>query len=504
MGSVLPIVVLPERVRLSRLIPEEESSVHFTFTDRREWLRTASCGFGSVALSALAHWDAAAAGSAERSEANPLAPKQPHFPARARSVIFLYMHGGASHIDSFDYRPELERQHGKPLPESVSTGRNKFNANLGSILKSPWKFRQYGESGAWASELFPHVGAVADELCFIKSMYSNNNAHTPATLELHTGTQSFMRPSVGSWVTYGLGSENSNLPGFITICPPLTYSGQRNFGSAFLPAAYHGTMLGTNRIAASDARFGNIENKSISGPDQQRLLQLIQAGNREQLLRTGADETLEARIASFELAYRMQAHAPEVLDISDETDATHELYGVNDKVTENYGRELLLARRFVERGVRFVHVAHTGGRGGRWDQHSGLVKGHGDNARACDKPIAGLIRDLKQRGLLDDTLVIWSTEFGRTPEVQNKTGRGHHAQGYTFWLAGGGVKPGMMYGATDDFGYHAIDRPVHMHDLHATVLHLLGLDHTRLTYRYSGRDFRLTDVGGHVLHDIIA
>ncbi len=469
--------------------------------DRRNWLRTTGCGFGSLALSALAHWDSVRAGE---TSINPLAAKQPHFPAKAKNVIFLYMHGGASHIDSFDYRPELERQHGKPLPDSVNTGRNKFNANLGAILKSPWKFRQYGESGAWASDLFPHVGSVADELCFIKSMYSNNNAHTPATLELHTGTQSTMRPSVGAWVTYGLGSENQNLPGFVTICPPLTYSGQRNFGSAFLPAAYQGTMLGTNRISAKEARFSNINAQSASADEQRRFLDLLQAGNREQLGRNGADAELESRIASFELAFRMQAHAPEVLDVSDESQETRSLYGIDDKVTENYGRELLLARRFVERGVRFVHVAHTGGRGGRWDQHSGLVKGHGDNARACDKPIAGLIRDLKRRGLLDETLVVWSTEFGRTPEVQNKTGRGHHAQGFTFWLAGGGVRKGMSYGTTDQFGYHAVDKPVHIHDLHATILHLLGLDHTKLTYRYSGRDFRLTDVAGNVLDEIIA
>jgi hypothetical protein len=473
--------------------------------NRRDWLKTAGCGFGWLAFSALANAQCVGADSnAIAAGRNPLAPRQPHFPPTARNVIFLYMHGGASHIDSFDYRPELERQHGKKLPGSVNTARNKFNANLGTILKSPWKFRQYGESGAWVSDLFPHVGGVADELCFIKSMYGTNNAHTPATLELHTGTQSFARPSVGSWVNYGLGSENDNLPGFVTICPPLTYSGQRNFGSSFLPAAYQGTMIGTNRVQAKDARFSNIENKSVSTKDQRRMLDLLRAGNLEHVEQAGPNATLEARIASFELAFRMQAHAPEVLDISNESQQTQALYGMDDKKTENYGRELLLARRFVERGVRFVHVAHTGGRGGRWDQHTGLISGHGNNAKACDKPIAGLIHDLKQRGLLDETLVVWATEFGRTPEVQNKTGRGHHAQGYTFWLAGGGIKPGMTYGATDEFGYHAVENPVHIHDLHATILHVLGLDHTKLTYRHSGRDFRLTDVAGHVLSDIIA
>ena len=466
---------------------------------RRAWLKRASCGFGSLACSALAHWDAQAA------EINhPLTPGEPHFPATAKNVIFLYMHGGASHIDTFDYRPELEKQQDKNLPDSVNTARNQFNQGLTTILPSPWKFRQYGQSGAWASELFPYVGKIADELCFIKSMYSNNNAHTPATLELHTGTQTLMRPSMGAWVTYGLGTENQNLPGFVTICPPLTYSGQRNFGSAFLPASYQAAMVGTNRIPVKEARFSNIGNTIFEFENQRRMLDLVQAGNQDHLSAVGTDSQFESRIASFELAFRMQSHAPEVFDFSGETEETLSLYGIDDKVTENYGRELLLARRFVERGVRFVHVAHTGGRGGRWDQHSGLIKGHQDNARSCDKPIAGLIADLKRQGLLDETLVIWSTEFGRTPEVQNKTGRGHHAQGYTFWLAGGGVKNGMTYGATDPFGYHAIEKPVHMNDLHATVLHLLGLDHERLTYRYSGRDFRLTDVGGKVLHGILA
>ena len=468
--------------------------------NRRDWLRAVGCGAGSVALSALAHWEAV---GGERTS-NPLAAKSPHFAPRAKSVIFLYMHGGTSHVDTFDYRPELNRQDGKKLPADVNTGRTKFNSSLSTIWKSPWKFRRYGESGAWVSDLFPHVGGVSDDLCFIKSMHSNNPAHTPATLELHTGSQTLMRPSVGAWVTYGLGSENEDLPGFVTICPPLTYSGQRNFGSAFLPAAYQGTMVGTNRIAAKEARFRNVHNTSMTREQQRRLLALIQAGNQEQLRRSGADSALEARIAAFELAFRMQSHAPEVLDISKESKETLALYGMDNKVTENYGRELLLARRFVERGVRFIHVAHSGGRGGRWDQHADLVSGHGANAVSCDKPIAGLIRDLKRRGMLDDTLVLWTTEFGRTPERQGSNGRGHHANGYTFWLAGGGVKRGMSYGATDPFGYHAVENPVDLHDLHATILHLVGIDHTQLTYRYSGRNFRLTDVAGNVLSDIIA
>ncbi|MBG90155.1 MAG: sulfatase [Verrucomicrobiales bacterium] len=463
---------------------------------RRRWLQTAGCGFGGLSFSALSTLQCLA-------DRDPLAPKRPHFNARAKRVIFLYMHGGASHIDSFDHKPELARQHGKKLPDSINTGRNKFNANLGTIMKSPWDFHPCGQSGLPVSDLFPNVGACVDDLCVIRSMYSDNNAHVPATLELHTGSQSFMRPSIGSWVTYGLGTDNQNLPGFITICPPLTYGGERNFGSAFLPAAFHGTKIGTNRIQVKDANIENIR-AGLQADEQRRLLDFIQSGNRDQLDATGSDSKLEARIASFELAFRMQQAGPEAMDLRGESVATKKLYGIDDPVTENYGRELLLARRFIERGVRFVHVAHTGGRGGRWDQHSSLKAGHERNARACDKPISGLLRDLKHRGLLKDTLVVWSTEFGRTPEVQNKNGRGHHAQGFTFWLAGGGVKPGITHGKTDEFGYHAIKNPVSLHDLHATILYLLGLDHERLTYRYSGRDFRLTDVYGRVIREILA
>ncbi|MDP7017403.1 MAG: DUF1501 domain-containing protein [Pirellulaceae bacterium] len=481
---------------MSTSLPTQHASV---VSNRRAWLARAGCGFGGLAMSALATWDSAAAAPRDRgpdSQTSSIVP-------RAKRVIFLYMHGGASHIDTFDHKPELDRQHGQPLPASINTGRNKFNANLGKVMKSPWRFQRYGECGHWGSELFPHVARQSDDLCMLHSMYSDNNAHVPATLELHTGAQAFLRPSLGSWVSYGLGTENENLPAFITICPPLTYGGQRNFGSAFLPAIHQGTMVGTNRIPAAEAKFSNTDRKEKLDT-QQAMLELARAGNRDQLARTGRDSQLEARIAAFELAFRMQTAAPEAMDLSAETAATLELYGIDDKVTENYGRELLLARRFVERGVRFVHVAHTGGRGGRWDQHSNLKAEHEKNSRACDKPIAGLLQDLKQRGLLDETLVVWSTEFGRTPEVQNKTGRGHHAQGFTFWLAGGGSRGGFRYGATDSFGYHAVEKPVSLHDLHATILHLLGLDHTQLTYRFSGRDFRLTDIHGRVLHDIIA
>ena len=462
---------------------------------RREWLSRAGCGFGGLALSALTTSESLAAGTSAE-------PLQTHFPARAKRVIFLYMHGGCSHIDSWDYKPSLIRRDGESLPVSVNTGRNKFNQGLKKIMQPPWQFRQYGQSGLWGSELFRETNTRMDDLCFLYSMYSNNNAHTPATLELHTGSQSLMRPSIGSWINYGLGSMGDDLPGFVTICPPLTYGGQRNFGSAFLPASNQGTMIGTNRLPVKQSQIRNIRAAS-SATEQRRLIDFISASNREQQ-QAGADSTLNARIASFELAFRMQQAVPEVMNLGQESQATQALYGIDNKTTENYGRELLLARRLVERGVRFVHVAHTGGRGGRWDQHSNLKGGHETNARSCDRPIAGLIADLKQRGLLEETLVVWSTEFGRTPERQGGNGRGHHAQGFTFWMAGGGVKAGFGYGATDEFGYHAVEKPVSIHDLHATILHLLGLDHTRLTYRYSGRDFRLTDVQGRVVSEILA
>ena len=467
---------------------------------RREILKAAGCGFGYVAMSALAHSEAVA----DDRFVDPQAAKQPHFHARARNVIFLYMQGGVSHLDTFDYRPELARQQGNPLPTSLNQGRTLINGNLGHIMASPWRFRQHGNSGAWVSDLFPQLGAVADELCFIKSMHGTNNVHVPATLDLHTGVPLAVRPSIGSWVTYGLGSENNNLPGFIAICPSMQPPGQRSYGSGFLPAAYQAELYGTSRSGISNAQFENISNHEMSRDEQRRLLDLIKAGNDEQLSKTGPDDNLESRIASFELAYRMQSEAPDATDIADETKETHRLYGLEENETRAYGHQLLLARRFVERGVRFVHVPHTGATANSWDQHSNLISGHSKNARSCDRPIAGLIRDLRQRGLLHETLVVWCTEFGRTPEVQHGSGRDHHHQAFTFWLAGGGIRPGMNYGATDDFGYHAVERPVQFRDLHATVLHLLGLDHTRLTYRHSGRDFRLTDVGGTVLNDIIS
>lgn len=461
--------------------------------NRREMLRTASAGFGSFALAALLGREAAAAQSA-----NPLAPRQPHFTPRAKRVIFLFMHGGPSQVDTFDYKPLLERDHGKPLPFAKP---RVFSSATGNLLKSPWKFRQYGQSGAWVSDLFPHVAGHVDDLCIVNSMHGSNSRHGGALLELHTGSDTFVRPSMGSWITYGLGTENQDLPGYITMCPTLTHGGVNAYSSAFLPALYQGTPLGNASIPSDQATIPFIKNAESAPVDLQRMeLDLVRSLNQEHLAGTGSDSALEARINSFELAFRMQAAAPSLQDISDESEATLKLYGLDEPVTKNFGRQCLMARRFVERGVRFVQCTHSY----KWDQHGNLKADHGKNALEVDKPIAGLLADLKSRGLLDDTLVLWGGEFGRTPVAQGDDGRDHNPQGYSMWLAGGGVKAGLVYGKTDDYGYFAVENKVHLHDLHATMLHLLGLDHTKLTYRYAGRDFRLTDVYGDIVTDILA
>jgi hypothetical protein len=459
---------------------------------RREMLRASAGGFASLALAGLLAEEAAAA-----ARDNPLAPRAPHYPAKARRVIFLFMHGGPSQIDTFDYKPLLERDHGKPLPFAKP---RVVSSQTGNLLQSPWKFRQHGQSGAWVSELFPHVATVADELCIINSMHGSNSRHGGALLELHTGSDTFVRPSMGSWITYGLGTENQDLPGFITICPTLTHGAENNYSSAFLPAGYQGTRLGNASIPAEAAQIPFIENNETPRGSQRLELDLLREMEQNRLARGGPDAALEGRIDSFELAFRMQAAAPRLQDISDETPATLELYGLNDPKTKNFGRQCLMARRFAASGVRFVQVSHSY----KWDQHSGLKKDHASNALEVDRPIAALIQDLKARGMLDDTLVLWGGEFGRTPTAQGDDGRDHNPHGYTMWLAGGGTKGGIRHGATDDYGYYAVENKVHLHDLHATMLHLLGLDHTKLTYRYAGRDFRLTDVSGEVVREIMA
>ncbi|MFN7767235.1 MAG: DUF1501 domain-containing protein [Planctomycetaceae bacterium] len=460
---------------------------------RRTMLRQAAAGFGGLALAGLAAEPVQATGSA-----NPLAPRDPQFTPTAKRVIFLFMHGGPSQVDTFDYKPLLERDHGKPLPFAKP---RVFSSATGNLLKSPWKFQQYGESGAWVSELFPHVARHVDKMCIINSMHGSNSRHGGALLELHTGSDTFVRPSMGSWITYGLGTENQDLPGFITICPTLTHGGVNAYSSAFLPAVYQGTPLGNASIPSDRAKIPFIENAEGTARHLQRLeLDLLHEMNVERQSETGPDTALEARINSFELAFRMQSAAPELQDLSGESETIQKLYGLDNPQTANFGRQCLMARRFIERGVRFVQCTHSY----KWDQHGGLRADHTKNALEVDQPIAALLADLSSRGLLEDTLVLWGGEFGRTPVAQGDDGRDHNPQGYTMWLAGGGAKPGLVYGKTDDYGYYSVENKVHLHDLHATILHMLGFDHTSLTYRFAGRDFRLTDVHGEVVHDLLA
>lgn len=463
---------------------------------RRHLLQRSAVGFGSLALASLL----AEQSSAKAAVADPLAAKQPHFPARAKRVIFLFMKGGPSHLDTFDPKPLLDRDDGKPLP--FAKPRVQF-APTGNLLKSPWKFQQYGESGIPVSELFPHVAGCVDDLCMVHSVHGTNPAHGGALLKLHTGSDNFVRPSMGSWVTYGLGTDNANLPAFITICPTLAHGGISNWSSAFLPALYQGTPLGNASVPSDQAAVRYISNPRLPRAVQRLQLDRLSVMNRAHLAEGTPDSALEARINAFELAFRMQTEMPVVENLSQESAATQALYGMDDPVTANFGRMCLKARRFAEAGVRFIQVTHSDSNV-QWDQHSNLKAGHEKNAREVDKPIAGLLQDLKARGLLEDTLVWWGGEFGRTPTVEGSNGRDHNPEGFTMWLAGGGVKPGLRYGATDDYGFYAQQDKVHIHDMHATILHLLGLDHERLTYRYAGRDFRLTDVEGNVVDGLFA
>ncbi|HUG20219.1 MAG TPA: DUF1501 domain-containing protein, partial [Planctomycetaceae bacterium] len=419
---------------------------------------------------------------------------------RAKRIIFLFMKGGPSQVDTFDYKPQLQKDDGKPLP--FDKPRVQF-APTGNLLKSPWDFSQYGESGIPVSALFPETARHVDDLCILNSVYGSNPAHGGACLKLHTGSDTFVRPSMGAWVTYGLGSENRNLPGFITICPTLAHGGVKNWGSAFLPAPYQGTPLGNASLPSKEARVKFIENPDISRSLQRKQLDLINRMNASHLAETGPESSLEGRISAFELAFRMQSEIPRIQDTSDESESIQKLYGLDDSVTEDFGRQCLLARRFAEAGVRFVQVSHSD-TNVQWDQHGDLKNGHEKNAREVDRPIAGLLQDLKNRGLWEDTLVMWGGEFGRTPTVQGTNGRDHNPEGFTMWLAGGAVKTGIRYGATDEYGYYAVENKIHIHDLHATLLALLGLDHLKLTYKYGGRDFRLTDVAGNVVSDIMA
>ncbi len=461
---------------------------------RRNILQHSAAGFGLLGLRGIL-------AAAETAPSNPLAPKAPMFAPRAKRVIFLFMHGGPSSIDTFDPKPRLVADHGKPIPfkRSLTFGED----GVKGLMKPLWEFKQHGQSGIPVSELFPNVATCADELCVIRSMVGDGVDHGAALLQLHTGVFSFRRPSMGSWILQGLGTENQNLPGFITIKPSLGHGGQNNWSSSFLPGEYQGTPIGS-----SDMKIEEIEKepmpwlvpKGLTSENQRYELDMIQKMNRVHAERKSHDADLEARIAAMELAFRMQAEAPQAFDITKETEATRKLYGLDNETTRDFGWQCLLARRLSERGVRFVQCSHSY----KWDQHEELHKLHTKNAAEVDKPIAGLLKDLKSRGLLNDTLVIWGGEFGRTPWAQGSDGRDHNPYGYTMWMAGGGTKAGSIYGATDEFGYHAVENRMHIHDLHATVLALMGLDHLKLTHRYAGRDFRLTDVAGEVAKGVFA
>lgn len=465
-------------------------------SSRRNFLCSTSCGFGYLALAGLAQQQALAD--------TPLTEKRPHHEPRAKRVIFIFMQGGPSHVDTFDYKPRLARDDGQMRSfDDARTFARTRSVVQHRVMANLWRFRRYGECGQHVSDLFPHIAQRVDDLCFVQGLHTEGIAHGPATLFLHTGNINLVRPSMGSWVLYGLGTENQNLPGFVTICPSMGNGGPRNWSNGFLPAAYEGTAIGRAGTPAAEARIRNVSNPTRSLEDQRQQIDLLQALNRAQMRTTG-DAELEAVIESYELAFRIQTHSPRVLDFANETRETLRLYGIGEQATDNFGRQCLMARKLAEAGVRYIQVTYGDNTDNpAWDQHSNLPK-HADHALATDKPVAGLIADLKRRGLLEDTLVWWGGEFGRTPYAErNGTGRDHNPGGFTMFLAGGGIKPGLSFGRTDEYGHHAVEGRVHMHDLHATILHQLGLDHERLTFRYAGRNFRLTDVSGDVVEQIL-
>jgi len=469
---------------------------------RREALMRAGTGFGSLALGTLFAESGLLARPAFGAESlTPLAPKSPQFAPKAKRVIHLFLNGGPSHIDTFDPKPALTKQSGKPLPSHLPTERK-----TGAAFASPFKFRKYGQSGLEVSELFAKTAEHADDLCVIRSMHADVPNHEPSLMLMNCGDARQARPSVGAWALYGLGTENQNLPGYIVMCPngyPIAES--QNWQSAFLPGVFQGTYVDTQHTDI-EKLIQHIKNRQVSRPAQRAQIELLQELNREHLERRQREAELEARIQSFELAFRMQTEAGDAFDVSQEPESIREMYGPGVQA-----RQILIARRLLERGVRYVQIWH--GEGQPWDSHDEIATQHGRLAKQCDQPIAALLTDLKQRGMLEDTLVIWGGEFGRTPTVELPTpganqgkmnGRDHNHYGFTMWLAGGGVKGGHVHGATDEFGFQAIEDKVHVHDLHATLLHLLGFNHETFTYRYAGRDFRLTDVHGNVVKSLLA
>ncbi|MDH4410767.1 MAG: DUF1501 domain-containing protein [Verrucomicrobiales bacterium] len=467
--------------------------------NRRDMLRHCAMGFGGVAMQALLHDEAIAAPGTS----DPLAPKTPHFPAKARNVIFLYMDGGPSQVDTFDYKPLLEKYHGRDPREVIGELAPTQFDNVGKVLKSQWAFKQRGESGAWVSDLFPHLAdpEVIDEIAFVKSMTSKFSEHTSANYFLHTGSGLQGRPSMGAWFGYGLGTMNRNLPGFIVLNGGLIPPGGLDcFGSGFLPAAYQGSIF-----LPREQPIANIHPSEAKPELQKNKLRLISQLDQSVLAASGYDPQIEGMIGNYETAFRMQSSVPELTDLTGEPESVKKLYGLEAEYenTRTFGRQCLLARRLVERGVRFIELTCPNGNGDRWDQHGNLFDGHTKNCKTVDQPVAALIKDLRRTGLLDSTLIVWAGEFGRTPFAQGADGRDHNPFGFTVWMAGGGVKGGVSVGATDEWGYKAVQDRFEMYDLHATMLHLLGIDHTKSTFRFSGRDMRLTDVHGHVIEGIL-
>jgi len=459
---------------------------------RRHFLQTAGGGFGMLALRSLLAAD----------NPNPMSARPPQFAPRAKSVIFLFMYGGPSQMDTFDPKPALDRWHGKPIP--VFRKEDAFNAaTKATAMRSPYTFAKHGQSGLDICEKFPHLARHADKLCVIRSLHADSNNHGPALFQMNSGFVQSGHPSMGSWVTYGLGSENENLPGYVVLTDRngAPVNGAMNWSNGFMPATYQGVPF---QSAGSPILYLK-RPEGVTVAQQRRRLDLIRKWNERYSAANPTESALAARVAAYELAWRMQSHAPAAVDISLETKATRAQYGLDHKTTEYFGRNCLLARRLVERGVRFVQV-YSGGNEGptAWDAHGNLKENHDRQCAQTDQPIAALLTDLKQRGLLDTTLVVWGGEFGRLPTHQGSDGRDHNPFGFTMWLAGGGVRSGLAYGATDEFGYTAVENKVHVHDLHATILHLLGINHEQLTYRHLGRNFRLTDVEGRVVKQILS
>jgi hypothetical protein len=463
---------------------------------RRDVLVRAAHGFGSVALASLLTPPASAA-----TRVNPLAAKPPHLPGKAKSVIFLFMVGGPSQVDTFDPKPALDKFHGQKLPESYGKVISQFTKGDDPLLRSPWQFRQHGQSGRWVSSLFPNIAQCVDDICFVRSFYTDSTVHAPAMYQVHTGHVFMGYPSMGSWITYGLGSESENLPAYVVMPQPegTPEGGTPCWGAGFLPAVYQGTVFRSGASPLLNLRPPD----SMTPQRQRRTLEFLQQMNELDTL--DGDSEMAARISSYELAFRMQSHAPEAVDLSKESEATRRLYGLDQSRTAEFGTRCLLARRLVERGVRFIQIYSGGGPVSvQWDAHKDLVGNHEKMCGMTDLPVAGLLKDLKQRGLLDSTLVIWGAEFGRLPMSEGGDGRDHNPHAFTMWFAGGGVKPGTIVGETDDMGLRGVGRRFAMRDFHATILHLLGLDQNRLWYLHNGRNEKLTDFGGTVIEDMIA